>query len=53
MELLYSALSPEHPIVKYIVENELLPKNKINTIKNMQKVPERERGTLEKRGNRS
>ena len=46
----YSALSPEHPIVKYIVENELLPKNKINAIKNMQKVPERERGTLEKEG---
>jgi leucyl-tRNA synthetase len=25
----YTALSPEHPIVKYILEKELLPKNKL------------------------
>ena len=37
----YTALSPEHPIVKYILEKELLPKNKLNAIKNMQKVPQK------------
>ena len=46
----YSALAPEHPIVKYIVEHELLPKNKIEAIKKMQKVPERDRGVLDKEG---
>ena len=33
----YTALSPEHPIVKYILEKELLPKNKLNAIKNIKK----------------
>lgn len=46
----YSALAPEHPIVKYIVENELLPQNKIKAIKEMQKVNERDRATQEKEG---
>lgn len=46
----YAALAPEHPIVKYIVEKNLLPKNKIDAIKNMQKVPERDRAILEKEG---
>ena len=31
----YSALAPEHPIVKYIVENNLLPEKKIREIKEM------------------
>ena len=46
----YSALAPEHPIVKYMVENNLLPQKKINAIKEMQKVTERDRATQEKEG---
>ena len=46
----YSALAPEHPIVKYIVDNELLPEKKIKAIKEMQKVSERDRATQEKEG---
>ncbi|RXJ85824.1 leucine--tRNA ligase [Arcobacter cloacae] len=46
----YSALAPEHPIVKYIVENNLLPDKKIKAIKDMQKVPERDRAIQEKEG---
>ena len=46
----YSALAPEHPIVKYIVENNLLPEKKIKAIKDMQKVPERDRAIQEKEG---
>lgn len=46
----YTALSPEHPIVKYILEKELLPKNKLNAIKNMQKVPQKDRAIQEKEG---
>ncbi|MDY3199794.1 MAG: leucine--tRNA ligase [Arcobacter sp.] len=46
----YSALAPEHPIVKYIVEKNLLPENKIKAIKDMQKIPERDRATQEKEG---
>lgn len=46
----YSALAPEHPIVKYMVENSLLPQKKINAIKEMQKVTERDRATQEKEG---
>ena len=46
----YSALAPEHPIVKYIVENNLLPEKKIREIKEMQKVSERDRATQEKEG---
>ena len=46
----YSALAPEHPIVKYIVENNLLPEKKIKEIKEMQKVSERDRATQEKEG---
>ncbi|HRL08304.1 MAG TPA: class I tRNA ligase family protein, partial [Aliarcobacter sp.] len=45
-----TALSPEHPIVKYILEKELLPKNKLNAIKNMQKVPQKDRAIQEKEG---
>ncbi|MDY0051489.1 MAG: leucine--tRNA ligase [Aliarcobacter sp.] len=46
----YSALAPEHPIVKYIVENNLLPEKKIKAIKDMQKVSERDRATQDKEG---
>lgn len=46
----YSALAPEHPIVKYIVEHNLLPEKKIKAIKEMQKVNERDRATQEKEG---
>ncbi len=46
----YSALAPEHPIVQYIVKHNLLDENKINTIKQMQKVSERDRATMPKQG---
>ncbi len=46
----YSALAPEHPIVKYLVNNNLLDENKINAIKAMQKVSERDRATMPKEG---
>ncbi|PLY09439.1 MAG: leucine--tRNA ligase [Arcobacter sp.] len=46
----YTALSPEHPIVKYMVDNELLDENKIFKIKAMQKVSERDRATMPKEG---
>ncbi|RXJ84281.1 leucine--tRNA ligase [Arcobacter sp. CECT 8985] len=46
----YSALAPEHPIVKYIVDNKLLPEDKISAIKSMQKVSERDRATQDKEG---
>lgn len=46
----YSALAPEHPIVKYIVEKNLLPQDKIEAIKSMQKVASRDRATQEKEG---
>ncbi|MCT7564767.1 leucine--tRNA ligase [Aliarcobacter butzleri] len=46
----YSALAPEHPIVKYMVEKNLLPEKKIKAIKAMQKIPERDRATQEKEG---
>ncbi|WP_404319737.1 leucine--tRNA ligase [Malaciobacter canalis] len=46
----YSALAVEHPIVKYIIDNKLLPENKINAIKAMQKVSERDRAAMPKEG---
>ena len=46
----YSALAPEHPIVKYIVEKKLLSDDKIDAIKAMQKVSERDRATMPKQG---
>ncbi len=46
----YSALAPEHPIVKYIVDHNLLPEKKIKAIKDMQKVSERDRATQDKEG---
>jgi leucyl-tRNA synthetase len=46
----YSALAPEHPIVKHIVENKLLSEDKLEKIKDMQKVSERDRATQDKEG---
>ncbi len=46
----YTALAPEHPIVKYIIESELLSQQKIDAIKKMQNVSERDRGINEKEG---
>ncbi len=46
----YSALAPEHPIVQYLVDNKLLDENKLNKIKAMQKVPERDRAIMPKEG---
>jgi leucyl-tRNA synthetase len=46
----YSALAPEHPIVKYIVENKLLSDEKIEAIESMQKISERDRATEDKKG---
>ncbi|MEA3289005.1 MAG: leucine--tRNA ligase [Campylobacterota bacterium] len=46
----YSALAPEHEIVKYIVENKLLSDEKIAKIEAMQKISERDRATEDKEG---
>ena len=46
----YTALAPEHEIVKYIVENNLLEQSKIEEIKAMQKVSEKDRALADKEG---
>ncbi|PLY08834.1 MAG: leucine--tRNA ligase [Arcobacter sp.] len=46
----YSALAPEHPIVQYLIDNELLSSQKLDLIKAMQKVSERDRATMPKEG---
>lgn len=46
----YSALAPEHDIVRYIVENKLLSEDDITKIKNMQRVGARDRAMMEKEG---
>ena len=46
----YSALASEHPIVKYLISNNLLTPAKIELIKDMQKVSERDRATQDKIG---
>ena len=46
----YSALSPEHEIVTYLIENNLLSDEKIQAIKDMKKVSERDRATEDKKG---
>jgi leucyl-tRNA synthetase len=46
----YSALAPEHDIVRYIVENKLLSDEDIAKIKDMQKVGARDRAAAEKEG---
>ncbi len=46
----YTALSPEHEIVKYLIKNKLLSDDKIAQIETMQKLTERDRATEEKAG---
>ncbi|MEA2049959.1 MAG: leucine--tRNA ligase [Campylobacterota bacterium] len=46
----YSALAPEHEIVTYLIENNLLSDEKISAIKDMKKVSERDRATEDKKG---
>ncbi|MDC0932753.1 leucine--tRNA ligase [Arcobacteraceae bacterium] len=46
----YSALAPEHEIVTYLIENNLLSDEKIEAINAMKKVTERDRATEEKTG---
>ena len=46
----YSALAPEHEIVTYLIENNLLCAEKIEAIKSMKKVSERDRATEDKIG---
>ncbi len=46
----YSALAPEHSIVKYIIKHKLLSEEKIAIIKNMQNLSEKERSMQDKEG---
>ncbi len=46
----YSALAPEHEIVTYLIENNLLSTEKIDAIKAMKKVSERDRALSDKVG---
>lgn len=46
----YSALAPEHKIVTYLIENNLLSDEKIDAIKAMKKVSQRDRATEDKIG---
>ncbi len=46
----YSALAPEHDIVKYLVNHKLLSDEKIKKIKQMQSLSSRDRSMVEKEG---
>jgi len=46
----YSALAPEHEIVTFLIENNILSSEKIDAIKAMKKVSERDRATEDKIG---
>ncbi len=46
----YSALAPEHPIVQYMLENNLLSPSKTEIIKGMLKHTEKERSMMAKEG---
>ena len=46
----YTALAPEHAIVKYLCDNKLISDEKIAKIKQMQSVSSRERAQTEKEG---
>lgn len=46
----YSALAPEHPVVKFLIENKLLSDEKIEKIKKMCSVSSRDRAVVEKEG---
>ncbi len=46
----YSALAPEHPIVKYLLEHSLLPEDVAEAIKKITNMSERERAQAKKEG---
>jgi leucyl-tRNA synthetase len=46
----YTALAPEHEIVKYLCDNKLISEEKITKIKEMQSVSSRERAQRDKEG---
>jgi len=46
----YVALAPEHEIVKYLIENNLIKSDKIEKIISMQNRPDRDRGVKDKEG---
>jgi leucyl-tRNA synthetase len=46
----YSALAPEHAIVKYLIDHKVLSEDKIAQIKKMQSVGSRERAQMPKEG---
>ncbi len=46
----YCALAPEHEIIRYMIDNALLDSEKIDKIKDMQKVSAKERALQEKEG---
>ena len=46
----YTALAPEHPIVKELIASNKLSSDKIKIIKAMQKVSERDRSSMDKQG---
>jgi leucyl-tRNA synthetase len=50
MGVSYSALAPEHEIVKYLIENNLIDDEKISKIKDMQNVSSVDRAINEKEG---
>jgi leucyl-tRNA synthetase len=46
----YSALAPEHPVVEYLIKNDLLPKEVVDAIEKIVNMSERERSQAEKEG---
>lgn len=46
----YCAIAPEHPLARYLLENNLLEKSKIDAIKSMQNMMSRDRMSKEKEG---
>lgn len=46
----YCAIAPEHPLARYLLENNLLEKSKIDAIKSMQNMMSRDRVSKEKEG---
>ncbi len=46
----YTALAPEHEIVDYLIEHNLLNQHKIDAIKKMKSISDRDRATCEKEG---
>lgn len=46
----YCAIAPEHPLARYLIENNLLEQSKITSIKTMQNMISRDRMSKEKEG---